>query len=114
MPRFTSDCGSPCVATTCPSFTATLTPQPTPQNRHGAFDHLSWAWRASVTMLVARTGTGELAAAVAAAERMMNCLRVVMAAIAPAWCSRGLICVKSILVQVEGVSLQRRERRVLQ
>src|SRR6478736_4129309 len=31
---------SPCVATTCPSLTPTITPQPVPQKRQGAFDHL--------------------------------------------------------------------------
>src|SRR5687767_11751913 len=39
-PRFTSACMSPCVATTWPCLTPTITPQPVPQNRQGAFDHL--------------------------------------------------------------------------
>jgi nicotinamidase/pyrazinamidase len=43
MPRFTSERPSASVATTRPSFTPTLTPQPAPQNRQGAFDHLSFA-----------------------------------------------------------------------
>ena len=38
-PRLTSASVSPWVATTLPSFTPTMTPQPVPQNRHGAFDH---------------------------------------------------------------------------
>src|SRR3954453_15603979 len=33
---------SPWVATTLPSLTPTITPQPVPQKRHGALDHLSW------------------------------------------------------------------------
>src|SRR5215213_2206895 len=33
---------SPWVATTFPSLTPTITPQPVPQKRHGALDHLSW------------------------------------------------------------------------
>ena len=39
-PRLTSASVSPWVATTLPSLTPTITPQPVPQNRHGAFDHL--------------------------------------------------------------------------
>ena len=39
-PRLTSACGSPWVATTRPSLTATITPQPVPQKRQGALDHL--------------------------------------------------------------------------
>ena len=35
--------GPPCVATTLPPFTATITPQPVPQKRHGALDQRSWA-----------------------------------------------------------------------
>src|SRR3954469_191361 len=78
-PRFTSACGSPCVATTWPSLTATLTPQPTPQKRQGAFDHLSCACFASVTMFWACTGTSALPvpAAAEAAARTMNCRRVI-------------------------------------
>ena len=57
-PRFTSDCGSPWVATTWPSFTATFTPQPTPQKRQGALDHFSLVAAASVTMFWPRTGSG--------------------------------------------------------
>src|SRR5215218_2474310 len=33
---------SPWVATTLPSLTPTITPQPVPQKRQGALDHLSW------------------------------------------------------------------------
>src|SRR5688500_9319477 len=62
-PRLTSDCWSPCVATTWPSFTATVTPQPTPQKRHGAFDHLRCDAFASVTTFVAATGSGAPSAA---------------------------------------------------
>ena len=39
-PRLTSASVSPWVATTLPSLTPTITPQPVPQKRHGAFDHL--------------------------------------------------------------------------
>src|SRR6266850_3762745 len=78
-PRFTSACGSPCVATTWPSLTATLTPQPTPQKRHGAFDHLSCDCLASVTMFWACAVTSALPvpAAAEAAARKMNCRRVI-------------------------------------
>src|SRR6478752_8941814 len=41
MPRLTSDRPSASVAITRPSLTPTMTPHPVPQNRHGAFDHLS-------------------------------------------------------------------------
>ncbi len=40
-PRLTSACGSAWVATTRLSLTPTMTPQPVPQKRHGAFDHLT-------------------------------------------------------------------------
>lgn len=39
-PRLTSAFMSPWVAMTLPSLTPTMTPQPVPQKRHGAFDHL--------------------------------------------------------------------------
>src|SRR5690606_25072585 len=39
-PRLTSACMSPWVATTLPSLTPTMTPQPVPQNRQGALLHL--------------------------------------------------------------------------
>src|SRR3954468_14237419 len=42
-PRLTSALGSPCFAMTRLSFTATDTPQPVPQNRQGALDHLTFA-----------------------------------------------------------------------
>src|SRR5688500_16700955 len=74
MPRLTSACGSPWVATTCPSLTATLTPQPTPQKRQGAFDHLRLAASALVTAFCAWTGSAMPAAA--AAEDNMNSRRV--------------------------------------
>src|SRR5262245_8246906 len=79
MPRLTSCSTSPWVATTRFSFTATITPQPVPQKRHGAFDHLSWAELGSVAMFCARPGSGmpATAAAVAAAVSLMNSLRVV-------------------------------------
>src|SRR6185436_3512541 len=82
-PRFTSACGSPCVATTWPSFTATFTPQPTPQKRQGAFDHLSLVAAASVMMFWASAGTGAPAAAAVAAERIMNWRREIFWVIAP-------------------------------
>ena len=65
---------SPCVATTRPSLTATLTPQPVPQNRHGAFDHFIRVNSESVTMFAADAGSGTpaTAAAVAAADCLMN------------------------------------------
>src|SRR5262245_50524330 len=40
-PRLTSDCISPWVATTRPSFVATITLQPVPQKRHGALFHFN-------------------------------------------------------------------------
>src|SRR5215472_6178843 len=77
-PRLTSASGSPCVATTRLSFTATVTPQPVPQKRHGAFDHLT---PGSVSALEswAAPGTGmpATAPAAAAADCLMNSLRVV-------------------------------------
>src|SRR5215831_18019879 len=77
MPRLTSLLMSPCVATTRPSLTATLTPQPTPQKRHGALDHLSLVSSASVTRFCPAAGKGMPAtlAAVAAAVCLMNSRR---------------------------------------
>src|SRR6185503_4781942 len=77
IPRFTSLFWSPCVATTRPSLTATITPQPTPQKRHGAFDHLSCAASASMTTFWAPAGsaTPATAAAALAADRRMKSLR---------------------------------------
>src|SRR5687767_6270372 len=65
---------SPWVATTLPSLTATFTPQPTPQNRHGAFDHFIRVYSESMTTFAAVPGSGTpaTAAAVAAADRRMN------------------------------------------
>src|SRR5687768_14152292 len=65
---------SPWVATTLPSLTATFTPQPTPQNRHGAFDHFIRVYSESMTTFAADPGSGTpaTAAAVAAADRRMN------------------------------------------
>ena len=40
-PLLTSACGSPCVAMTRLSLTATVTPQPVPQKRQGALLHLT-------------------------------------------------------------------------
>jgi hypothetical protein len=39
-PRLTSAFISPWVATTRPALTPTMTPQPVPQKRQGALDHL--------------------------------------------------------------------------
>src|SRR3954454_4141648 len=66
-PRLTSASGSPCVATTRLSLTATVTPQPVPQKRHGAFDHLSPAPAASPATVCAAPGTGMPATAPAVA-----------------------------------------------
>src|SRR5688572_5066501 len=65
---------SPWVATTLPSLTATFTPQPTPQNRHGAFDHFIRVYSESMTTFAADPGSGTpaTAAAVVAADRLMN------------------------------------------
>src|SRR5687768_18168320 len=79
-PRFTSACGSPWVATTCPSLTATLMPQPTPQKRHGALDHLRLAASAFVTTFWPCTGSAMPAAA--AVEDSMNSRRVIFGLIA--------------------------------
>src|SRR5262245_36576720 len=61
---------SPWVATTRPSLTATFTPQPVPQNRHGAFDHFIRVCSESVTMFAPGEGNGmpATAAATAAAD----------------------------------------------
>ena len=79
-PRLTSALMSPCVATTRPSLTATLTPQPVPQNRHGAFDHFIRVNSESVTMFAADPGSGmpATAAAVAAADCLMNSRLVIV------------------------------------
>ena len=70
---------SPWVATTRPSLTATFTPQPTPQNRHGAFDHFIRVNSESVTMFAADAGSGmpATAAAVAAADCLTKSRRVI-------------------------------------
>src|SRR5829696_3205830 len=64
-PRFTSAFMSPWVATTRPSLTPTMTPQPVPQNRHGAFDHFSWM-SSPARMFWASAGRATFAAAAAA------------------------------------------------
>src|SRR5690349_12070032 len=56
---------SPCVATTRPSFTATMTPQPVPQKRQGAFAH--WSWRSSPVRMFWASAGREIPAAAAAA-----------------------------------------------
>ena len=81
MPRLTSALMSPCVATTRLSFTATLTPQPTPQNRQGALDHLSSVRDASVTTFAAPAMAGSPAAtavALPAVCRMKSLLVMLM------------------------------------
>src|SRR5687767_4343339 len=77
-PRLTSALASAWVATTRLPLTATRTPQPVPQNRHGAFDHFSLVNCDSVMMFWA--GAFELAAAMAdaAALRRMNCRRFIV------------------------------------
>ncbi len=76
----TSACGSPCVATILPAFTPTLTPQPVPQKRHGAFDQVRSppATSAARSAFTARAGSVMPAAeaAVAAAVCLMNARRV--------------------------------------
>jgi hypothetical protein len=71
-PRLTSAWASACVATTRLSRTPTCTPQPTPQNRHGAFDHLSFEASASVTMFCAPASSGTALVAAAAAVVWMK------------------------------------------
>jgi hypothetical protein len=58
-------------------LTPTLTPQPVPQNRHGAFDHLSFDASASATKLWLLAGSGRAVdeAAVAAALRFRKSRR---------------------------------------
>ena len=58
---------SPWVATTRFSLVATITPQPVPQNRHGALDHLSLASCPATMDDCARAGTLMPPAAAAAA-----------------------------------------------
>jgi hypothetical protein len=67
---------SPWVATTFPSFTPTMTPQPVPQKRHGAFDHCSWM-SGPAGRFCAEAGrlTFAAAAAAAAACALMNARR---------------------------------------
>src|SRR6476620_7049206 len=65
-PRLTSASVSPWVATTLPSLTPTITPQPVPQKRHGAFDHLISSDPAPCTGCAA-AGTAMPAAAAATA-----------------------------------------------
>src|SRR5262245_43820924 len=70
---------SPWVATTRPSLTATLTPQPVPQKRHGAFDHFMFVRARSPTSACAAPGSGTpaTAAAAAAADCLTNSRRVI-------------------------------------
>src|SRR5262249_41893212 len=76
-PRLTSALVSPWVATTRPSLVATMTPQPVPQNRHGALFHLSSVTARSVTRFCAASGVGipPAAAAIAAASSLRNSRR---------------------------------------
>src|SRR6476661_3060955 len=75
MPRLTSASGSPCVATTRLSLTATVTPQPVPQKRHGALDHLSPAASSGATACATPVrGMPATAPAVAAAVWRMKSL----------------------------------------
>src|SRR5690625_5554971 len=78
MPRFTSARTSPWVATTRSLCVATITPQPTPQKRHGALLHFSRVRSWLVMRLLAAAGicmpTAE--AATAAALAFANWRRV--------------------------------------
>src|SRR6185312_13635793 len=76
-PRLTSAWVSPCVATTRPSFVATMTPQPVPQKRQGALFHFSAVMDRSVTRFCAPTVEGRppAAAASAAASSFKNSRR---------------------------------------
>src|SRR3954451_8529238 len=74
-PRLTSACGSPCVAMTRLSLTATFTPQPVPQKRHGALLHLTCASPAAAASAPAGKAMPAAAPAAAAAERRMNSRR---------------------------------------
>src|SRR5262245_15738526 len=69
-PLLTSACGSPCVAITRLSFTATTTPQPVPQKRHGAFDHLTRGSVAAAPGPCAGSATPAAAAAAEAADSL--------------------------------------------
>lgn len=77
-PRLTSAFASACVATTRLPFTATRTPQPVPQNRHGAFDHFSFVNCDSVMMFCAAALLLAAAIADAAALRRRNCRRFIV------------------------------------
>src|SRR5215203_3403235 len=70
-PLLSSASGSPCVAMTRLSLTATVTPQPVPQNRHGALLHLTLE---SPPALWLKAGMAIPAAepAAAAADCLMN------------------------------------------
>ena len=63
---------SPWVATTRPSLTPTITPQPVPQNRQGAFDHLISSVPTPPGTGCAAAGSASPAAAAAAAAASAN------------------------------------------
>ena len=67
-PRFTGLSGSPRTETTFPFAVATSTPQPTPQNRHGALSHFQ-VRSGGAPATVAETGRPAAAVATAAVPR---------------------------------------------
>src|SRR4051812_42498775 len=87
---------SPWVATTLPSLTPTITPQPVPQKRHGALDHLIWM-------------SGPAAMFWASAGRLMP---AAAAAALAAWAFRNARRETSIvLIPAEGLVLRAGSRR---
>src|SRR5688572_753819 len=75
-PRLTSASGSPWVAMTRLSLTATIAPQPVPQKRHGALVHLTPASPACICACTGMAVPGVAAAAAAADCRMKSRLRI--------------------------------------
>ena len=69
-PRLTSACTSPWVATTRLALVATITLQPVPQKRQGAFDQVSAVVPASVIRLAAAAGRSIPATAAATAAAL--------------------------------------------
>src|SRR5574341_713401 len=75
-PRFTGDSGSPLTATTLLLRTPTSTPQPVPQNRHGALLHLSTTTACACASGGTSRSSPHAEAAPAAAEALRNSRRL--------------------------------------
>src|SRR6478736_3720820 len=75
-PLLTSACGSPCVAITRLSFTATVTPHPVPQKRQGALLHLTLESPVAVCACAGMAIPAAAPAAAAADCRMNSRLRI--------------------------------------